>query len=87
MNEVSGAVRHAPKAPGKAVPDDLPYLFDLVLHASTGKDTEGNTYHYLRTKPDFNTEAKDRSGKLDEIEYPDLNNIFNKVKQDGSIQF
>lgn len=79
-NPVTGVTRYAPKAPGQQVGPDLPYLFDEVFHASTGKDNTGKTYHYLRTHADVMVDAKDRSGVLDEIEYPDLSNIFNKIR-------
>lgn len=76
---ISGAVKAAPSAPGQQIGPALPYLFDEVFHAATDKDPTGNTYHYLRTKASMLAEAKDRSGVLDEIEYPDLTNIINKI--------
>ena len=76
---ISGVAKAQPTAPGQQVGPALPYLFDLVLHAATDKDAQGNTFHYLRTKSAFNADAKDRSGTLDEIEYPDLNAIFSKI--------
>ena len=76
---ISGAARAQPTAPGQQVGPALPYLFDEVFHAATDKDPQGNTYHYLRTRSSFNADAKDRSGALEEIEYPDLNNIINKI--------
>lgn len=77
---ITGVTRIGPWSPGKAVGPQLPYLFDEVFYASTGRDAQGQTYHYLRTKPDVQVDAKDRSGALDEIEYPDLTHIFNKIK-------
>lgn len=79
-NPVTGVTRYGPKAPGKTVGPELPYLFDEVFYAGVGKDQTGATFHYLRTKPDAQVDAKDRSGVLDEIEYPDLANIFTKIK-------
>jgi len=76
---VTGVAKAAPTAPGQQVGPALPYLFDLVMHAATEKDPEGKTYHYLRTHAAFNAEAKDRSGALDEMEYPDFSNIITKV--------
>lgn len=76
---VTGVAKAAPTAPGQQVGPALPYLFDLVMHAATDKDPEGKTYHYLRTHAAFNAEAKDRSGALDELEYPDFSNIITKV--------
>ena len=76
---ITGVAKAQPTAPGQQVGPALPYLFDLVMHAATEKDPEGKTYHYLRTHAAFNAEAKDRSGSLDELEYPDFTNIVNKV--------
>ena len=76
---VTGVTKVGPTAPGQQVGPALPYLFDLVMHAATDKDNKGETYHYLRTHASFNVDAKDRSGVLDEIEYPDFTNIINKI--------
>lgn len=78
-DSVTNVARAAPTAPGQQVGPALPYLFDEVFHAATDKDNTGATYHYLRTHASFNAEAKDRSGALDEIEYPDAANIINKI--------
>lgn len=80
LHPASGVVRMAPKMPGKTVGPELPYLFDEVFYASTGKDAQGQTYHYLRTRPDFQVDAKDRSGVLNEIEFPDLASIISRIK-------
>lgn len=76
---ITGVAKAAPTAPGQQVGQALPYLFDVVMHAATEKDPEGKTYHYLRTHAAFNAEAKDRSGSLDELEWPDFSNIIKKV--------
>lgn len=76
---ITNVARAQPTAPGQQVGPALPYLFDIVMHSATDKDQQGKTYHYLRTHSSFQADAKDRSGTLDEIEYPDLSNIFNKV--------
>jgi hypothetical protein len=76
---ITNVSRAQPHTPGQQVGPALPYLFDLVMHSATEKDAQGKTYHYLRTQASFNCEAKDRSGALDEIEYPDFDNIVNKI--------
>lgn len=76
---VTGVEKAAPTAPGQQVGPALPYLFDLVLHAYTDRTPQGQTYHALRTHAAYNAEAKDRSGALDEVEYPDAANIISKV--------
>lgn len=76
---ITNVSRAEPAAPGRQFGPALPYLFDEVFHAATGQDNTGKAYHYLRTRAAFNADAKDRSGKLDEIEYPDITNIINKI--------
>lgn len=76
---ITGVAKAMPTAPGQQVGPALPYLFDEVFHAATDKDGANKTYHYLRTKASFNADAKDRSGALDEIEYPDLSHLIGKI--------
>jgi hypothetical protein len=77
---ITGVEKASPTAPGQQVGPQLPYLFDMVFHAYTDKDpTTGATFHALRTHAAFNVEAKDRSGVLDEVEYPDLTHLINKI--------
>lgn len=78
-NPINGITRLGPHAPGQSVGPALPYLFDEVFHASVGRDATGASYYYLRTRPDPQVDAKDRSGVLDELEYPHLGNIFAKI--------
>lgn len=77
--EATGKVMYGPSMPGQVLGQGLPYYFDEVFHLNIGTTAEGDKYRYLRTQPDFQYEAKDRSGVLDEIEKPDLNHIFNKI--------
>jgi hypothetical protein len=66
--------------PSEKLQAQLPYFFDLVLHMYVGNDpTTGNRYTALHTQSAVNWQAKDRSGTLDLIEYPNLNNIFTKA--------
>lgn len=76
---VTGVTKAEPTAPGQQVGRELPYLFDEVFHAFTDKDQQGATYHALRTHAAFNAEAKDRSGALAELEYPDIAMIIDKI--------
>lgn len=84
-DENTGLVSYVPSMPGKVLPDSLPYITDLVLPMRVGKSKDGG-YRYLQTQPDLNWTAKDRSGKLDKMEKPDLTELFNKIleKNDGS---
>lgn len=81
VNKVTGIATFGPNMPGQKVGPDLPYLFDMVFNANIGRDNEGKRYHYLRTAGDVQYIAKDRSGVLDEIEYPDLTHLFSKIAQ------
>lgn len=78
-DEASGVLMRMPSAPGRKLGPMLPYFFDLVFHLDMGKTPEGVSYRFLRTQPEFNIMAKSRGGKLESVEYPDLNAIFNKL--------
>jgi len=79
-DEVTGAMVLSPSAPGRQLGQDLPYRFDEVFHAFTAVDpATGATYHALRTHAAPDIDAKDRSGVLDEIEYPHMGNIIAKI--------
>lgn len=79
IDPITNVGRAGPTAPGQQVGQALPYLFDEVFHAFKMQDNTGKEHHVLRTQASFNAEAKDRSGSLDEIEYPDISNIINKI--------
>lgn len=78
-DEVTGISRYAPSVPGNKLGQAMPYFFDEVFHLGVNKDTAGNPYRYLRTQPDIQYEAKDRSGMLADVEYPHLGAVFSKV--------
>lgn len=69
-----------PSLPGKALLQNLPYLFDgifqLVLYVDpvTGEETR-----MLKTRGDNITLGGDRSGNLDHWEAPHLGNVFAKM--------
>ena len=77
--EATGRATYGPSMPGQQLGPGLPYYFDEVFHLDIGQTKEGIKYRYLKTQPDFQYDAKDRSGVLDPIEKPDLNHIFNKI--------
>lgn len=68
---------------GKASGRELPGLVDEVFIMDTFLTNDGQSYRALITsKPNkYDFEAKDRSGKLNKVEAPDLNNIFEKIKK------
>jgi phage nucleotide-binding protein len=77
-DEVTGKINYGPLIPGKVFAVNLPYFFDIVACLKIGvKDKE--EYRYLQTQPSTQYEAKDRSGNLDKVEYPDLTKLFHKI--------
>lgn len=79
-DDQTGIVLNGPSMPGTKLGPALPYHFDEVFHLDIGRDqATQKDYRFLRTQPDFQNDAKDRSGKLDAIEYPDLGNIIRKI--------
>ena len=66
--------------PSEKLQAQLPYFFDLVLHLYVGTDSSnGQRYTAIHTASGANWQAKDRSGNLDAIEYPNLSAIFTKA--------
>jgi len=74
------ALVYAPMVPGNAVQPFLPYLVGQVYRMETYHDqASGQTYPAIRCQKNDNCEAKDRSGKLAELEQANLGNIIAKV--------
>jgi hypothetical protein len=78
-DDVSGGILNGPAMPGSKLGPAVSYLFDEVFQIGINKNPDGTSYRYLKTQPDFNSEGKDRSGALEEIEFPHLGNVFNKI--------
>jgi phage nucleotide-binding protein len=74
-----GRVLYAPSMPGNKTGQALPYFFDEVLALRVEKDGEGATQRALMCDSDGLWLAKDRSGKLDAWEAPDLGAIIAKI--------
>jgi phage nucleotide-binding protein len=74
-----GRILYSPSMPGNKMGQALPYFFDEVLALRAEKTDEG-VVRMLQTVNDGVWAAKDRSGKLDEWEEPNLTNIINKIK-------
>jgi phage nucleotide-binding protein len=72
-------ILYAPSMPGNKTGQSLPYFFDEVLALRVERDAEGNTQRALMCDGDGSWLAKDRSGKLDAWEAPDLGAIINKI--------
>ena len=78
-----GRVLYAPSMPGNKTGQALPYFFDEVLALRVERDADGNTQRALLCDGDGVWLAKDRSGKLESWEAPDLGAIITKI---GGVQ-
>lgn len=76
QDEGTGLITFEPGMPGRMLPYNVPYLVDELFCMQVDKSGD----RYLQTTADRKTPAKDRSGKLESSEKPDLNLIFNKIK-------
>lgn len=74
-----GKLLYNPAMPGKALTQGLPYFFDEVLALRVERDADGNAHRALMCDSDGLWLAKDRSGKLDPWEAPDLGAIIAKI--------
>ena len=61
------------------ISNQLPAFFDEVFYLSVVDDKEKGEQRFLVTSKTDSVICKDRSGKLDKFERPDLSNIFNKI--------
>jgi phage nucleotide-binding protein len=75
-----GAMLYSPSMPGKTAGAAMPYFFDEVLAVRVEKDGEGNVHRVLQCQPDGRWQAKDRSGKLEMWEKPDLGDVIKKIQ-------
>jgi phage nucleotide-binding protein len=74
-----GRILYTPSMPGNKTGQQLPYFFDEVLALRVEKNNEGITERALMCDSDGTWTAKDRSGKLDTWESPDLGLIISKI--------
>jgi hypothetical protein len=74
-----GRILYAPSMPGNKTGQSLPYFFDEVLALRVEKDADGVAQRALMCDSDGLWLAKDRSGKLDAWEAPDLQYIIRKI--------
>ena len=72
----------APALAGKELKEKLPSYFDEVLYMSEMKDELGNDHRVIYTQPADDRPAKDRSGRLNPIEAPNLLTIKQKIMGD-----
>ena len=79
MQDEMGRILYAPSMPGNKTGQQLPYFFDEVLALRIEKDSDGNAWRGLKCHADASWQAKDRSGKLEEWEEPDLSKLITKI--------
>lgn len=75
-----GRLLYSPSMPGNKTGQALPYFFDEVLALRCEKDSEGKPHRGLLCQSDGLWQAKDRSGRLDAWESPDLGQIIKKIE-------
>ena len=71
-----------PAVAGTQLKERLPSYFDEVFYMEAQTDDEGNETRVFITQPSDTLPAKDRSGKLDTIETPDLNAVKTKIMEE-----
>ena len=74
-----GRVLFNPAMPGKSLTQGISYFFDEVLALRVERDGEGKNVRALMCDTDGLWLAKDRSGKLEPWEAPDLGAIITKI--------
>jgi Cdc6-like AAA superfamily ATPase len=74
-DDETGIASMEPYMPGKVLPYNLPYLVDEVFAMRVNRKGE----RYLQTSADRKFIAKDRSGRLEAEETPDLSMVFSKI--------
>lgn len=73
-----GVQIYKPSFPGTALIEKVPYLVDEMFALRIADEEEGG-YRYVQTQPSFSWDSKDRSGKLEDMEEPNLSKIFRKI--------
>lgn len=79
LQDETGKILYGPSMPGNKTGQALPYFFDEVLALRVERDADGNNVRALMCDTDGLWQAKDRSGKLDMWEAPDLGEVIKKI--------
>lgn len=79
-DEATGMMLYGPAMPGAKLGPAMSYWFDCVFAYRVERDPEGNPERWLQTARDLQHEAKDRSGRLDPFERPNLAHIAAKIR-------
>jgi phage nucleotide-binding protein len=81
-DEATGKMLFYPSFPGAKLSQKVPFLFDEVFALRTEVE-DGEITRAFQTSSDGRYVAKDRSGKLDLWEEPDLAQIYSKIVTGG----
>jgi phage nucleotide-binding protein len=74
-----GSIVYGPNMPGKQLGPRLPYKFDIVSAMRIVRNNGEDPYRVLQCDGDGSWLAKDRTGKLNRFEEPDLGAIITKI--------
>lgn len=78
--EVEGGTITKPYFPGKELNIQVPHSYDEVWRIGlTNVPGQPKPVLAIRTVSNFNHFARDRSGKMNELEYPELSQLFTKA--------
>jgi hypothetical protein len=79
VQDDNGKFVYGPSMPGRQLGHQLPYLFDVVTPLRVERNAEGDLERMMQMVRDDQFEAKDRSGRLDRFEEPNLAKIKAKI--------
>lgn len=82
MQDEMGKILYSPSMPGNKTGQALPYFFDEVLALRCEHSDDGKLYRALLCQPDGIWQAKDRSGRLEQWEEPDLSKLIQKIERE-----
>lgn len=77
--EEGAGMRKKPYFPGQDLNVKIPHLYDEILHLGKALIPGHGEAIAIRTKETFDIMARDRSGKCNELEPPNLTALFQKI--------
>jgi hypothetical protein len=77
-SEEAGVKRKRPFFPGQDLNVKVPHLYDEILHVAMVQIPNVGDVKAIRTQETFDIMARDRSGRLNPLEPPDLTALFAK---------
>ncbi len=84
-DDITNRTMYWPLMPGKQLTNGIGYMFDEVFALRLEASPTGELTRWLQTSRDIQYEAKDRSGRLDMFEPPDLMHIEQKITNNSFI--